>query len=96
MTLDPGDVLIAFTDGMAEVVDAKGCRSCEASILEAVRRHPGAGATEVVGLVVDAVERFTCESGQADDRTVIAVRYTGTAMKALVEEDIALAVSAAA
>jgi phosphoserine phosphatase RsbU/P len=96
LTLDPGDVLIAFTDGMAEVVDAKGRRSCEASILEAVRRHPGAGATEVVGLVVDAVERFTGESGQADDRTVIAVRYTGTAMKALVEEDIALAVSAAA
>ncbi len=96
LTLDPGDVLIAFTDGMAEVVDAKGCQSCEASILDAVQRHPGAGATEVVGLVVDAVERFTGESGQADDRTVIAVRYTGTAMKALVEEDIALAVSAAA
>ena len=82
LTLDPGDVLIAFTDGIAEVVDDKGCQSCEASIVEAVRSHPGAGAGEVVGLVVDAVERFTGESGQSDDRTVIAVRYTGRAEKA--------------
>jgi sigma-B regulation protein RsbU (phosphoserine phosphatase) len=96
LTLDPGDVLIAFTDGIAEVVDAKGCQSCEASIIEAVRSHPGAGAAEVVGLVVDAVERFTGESGQADDRTVIAVRYTGMAEKAALEAEIAEAAFAAA
>jgi sigma-B regulation protein RsbU (phosphoserine phosphatase) len=96
LMLDPGDVLIAFTDGIAEVVDAKGCQSCEASIVEAVRRHPDAGASELVGLVVDAVERFTGESGQADDRTVIAVRYTGMADKALFEEGVADAVFAAA
>jgi sigma-B regulation protein RsbU (phosphoserine phosphatase) len=96
LTFDPGDVLIAFTDGIAEVVDAKGFRSCEASIVEAVRSHPGAGASEVVGLVVDAVDRFTREMGQADDRTVIAVRYTGRAEKASVEASVADAAFAAA
>ena len=96
LTLDPGDVLIAFTDGIAEVVDAKGCHSCEASIIEAVRSHPGAGASEVVGLVVDAVDHFTRELGQADDRTVIAVRYTDTDEKALCEADVADAMFAVA
>jgi sigma-B regulation protein RsbU (phosphoserine phosphatase) len=96
LTLDPGDVLIAFTDGIAEVAGAKGRQSCEATIVEAVRRHPGAWASEVVGLVVDAVARFTGESEQADDRTVIAVRYTGAAEKTSVEADIAEAVFAAA
>jgi sigma-B regulation protein RsbU (phosphoserine phosphatase) len=96
LMLDPGDVLIAFTDGIAEVVDAKGCQSCEANIIEAVRSHPGAGASEVVGLVVDAVERFTGESGQVDDRTVIAVRYAGMAEKAWVEGGVAEAMFAAA
>jgi sigma-B regulation protein RsbU (phosphoserine phosphatase) len=95
LTLDPGDVLIAFTE-RNRVVDARGCQSCEASILEAVRRHPGAGASEVVGMVVDAVERFAGESGQADDRTVIVVRYTGTAAKAFCEEAIGDAMCAAA
>jgi phosphoserine phosphatase RsbU/P len=96
LTLEPGDVLIAFTDGIAEVAGAKGCRSCEPSILETVRGHAGAGASEVVGLVLDAVKRFTGESGQADDRTVIAVRYTGAAASTLVEEDIGDSVFAAA
>jgi sigma-B regulation protein RsbU (phosphoserine phosphatase) len=94
LTFDPGDVLIAFTDGIAEVVDA--CQSCEASILDAIRRYPDAGASEVVGLVVDAVERCTGESGQTDDRTVIAVRYTGEAAQALPEAVIGDAVLTAA
>ena len=96
VALDAGDVLIAFTDGIAEIIDVKGCQSCEGRIIEAVRQHPGAGASEVVGLVVDAVERFTGESGQADDRTVIAVRYTGRAEAALFEASVAEAACAAA
>lgn len=63
LTFDPGDLVIAFTDGLVG--------SCEAAILDAVRRRPGAGASEIVGLV--------------DDRTVIAVRYTGAAAKAWLE-----------
>jgi hypothetical protein len=50
----------------------------------------------VVGLVVDAVERFTGDSGQADDRTVIAVRYTGMAEKASSKVSVAEAMFAAA
>jgi serine phosphatase RsbU (regulator of sigma subunit) len=94
--LDAGDVLIAFTDGMAEVADAKGWQSCEASICEAVSSHAGAGASEIVGLVVDAVERCTGESRQDDDRTVIAVRYTGASAKAWSEAAIEEAAFAAA
>jgi serine phosphatase RsbU (regulator of sigma subunit) len=96
LTLGAGDVLIAFTDGIAEVVDDNGCQSCEASIIETIRRRPGAGASEVVRLVVEAVEHFTGESGQADDRTVIAVRYTGMAEKASADASIAEAMFAAA
>lgn len=93
---DAGDVLIAFTDGIAEVADTKGWQCCEASICEAVWRHAGAGAREIVGLVVDAVERLTGESRQGDDRTVIAVRCTGMAAKAWSEAALEDAVFAAA
>jgi serine phosphatase RsbU (regulator of sigma subunit) len=96
LTFDPGDVLIAFTDGIAEVAGPQGWQSCEASIIEAVRRHPGARASEVVRLVVEAVARFTPDSGQPGDRTVIAVRYTGTAEKGLFEASVADAAFAAA
>jgi sigma-B regulation protein RsbU (phosphoserine phosphatase) len=94
--LDPGDVLIAFTDGIADVADTKGWQSCEASICEAVWRHAGAGAREIVGLVVDAIGRLTGESRQGDNRTVIAVRYTGAAAGALTDAAIGEAVFAAA
>jgi hypothetical protein len=45
---------------------------------------------------VDAVERFTRDLGQAADRTVIAVRYIGTAAKGLFETSVADAAFAAA
>jgi sigma-B regulation protein RsbU (phosphoserine phosphatase) len=90
LTIEPGDVLIAFTDGIAELIDAWGYKSCEASILEAVRRHPAAGASELVGLVVEAFERFTSESA------VIAVRYIGAVAKAWFEASIEETMFAAA
>jgi phosphoserine phosphatase RsbU/P len=90
LTIEPGDVLIAFTDRIAEGVDACGYKCYEASILDAVRRHPGAGASVIVGLLVEAVARFTGES------TVIAVRYTGEAAKAWLEASIEETMFAAA
>lgn len=96
VSLDAGDVLIAFTDGIAEVADTKGWQSCETSICDVVRRHAGAEAREIVGLVVDAVERLTGESRQGVDRTVIAVRYRGDAAKALTEAAVGDAVFSAA
>jgi sigma-B regulation protein RsbU (phosphoserine phosphatase) len=89
LTIEPGDVLIAF-NGIADVIDACGYKSCEAGILDLVRRYPGAGASEIVGLVVEAVERFTGES------TVIAVRYTGAAAKSWFEASIEETMFAAA
>ena len=77
--LEPGDLLVAFTDGVAEAMDERGGEWRDDGVLAAVRRHPGARASEVVRRIRDAVERFTCHTGQTDDRTVLAVRFKGTA-----------------
>ncbi len=60
ISFEPGDVLIAFTDGIPDV-----------EIPELVRRHPGARAGEMVSLIMEAAESV---DAPPDDYTVVAVR----------------------
>lgn len=77
VVLEPGDLLVAFTDGVAGVIDAGGRELCDAGVLGVVRRHPDARASEIAGQILEEVSRLTDRSGQAADRTVVVVRFTG-------------------
>src|SRR5262249_48363757 len=45
--LDPGDMLVAFTDGVTEAVDSRGRELRDAGVLDVVRRYSDAPASEV-------------------------------------------------
>ncbi|MDR3698200.1 MAG: PP2C family protein-serine/threonine phosphatase [Candidatus Sulfopaludibacter sp.] len=63
LAFEPGDMLIAFTDGIPDV-----------GIPDAIRRNPGARASDLVALIMEAAD--TVEA-PADDHTVIVVRCEG-------------------
>jgi hypothetical protein len=45
MALEPGDVLLAFTDGITEAADIQGRELCEAGVLRVMRNHSDARAS---------------------------------------------------
>ena len=93
--LDPGDLLVVFTDGITEALNAEGADLRDAGVVEAVRKSVGWRATDMVETILDAVDRFTGGAVPADDRTVVVLRMTGPATQWLpeVEEAMALAVA---
>lgn len=76
--LSPGDVLIAFTGGVADAVDRAGRVVGEAEVIETLRESPDDPPPVLVDRILNAVERFG-GAGQVVDRTVLAVRFAGSA-----------------
>ncbi len=93
--MDPGDLLIAFTDGITEALDDEGADLRDAGIVEAVRNCAGGRANEVVEAILEAVDRFTGGADPADDRTVVALRRTEPVTRPSFEdvEELELAVA---
>ena len=84
LQLAPGDCLLLYTDGVTEATNARGALLGDARLLELVqsfsaqpeRRGPARQLTE---RVVEEVRRFEAGAAQADDITVVALAYRGTA-----------------
>lgn len=68
--MDPGDILVAFTDGIPEAMDPDGRELQIGGIAEVLRRNRGARASELVSLIMDAAGA----EEPVDDRTVVVVR----------------------
>ena len=76
LQLSPGDLLVVFSDGISEAMDARGEEFGDARIIECVRgadRDPEAVLTRLFG----KLKAFTGEEPQGDDMTVLVLRYQG-------------------
>lgn len=82
--LEPGDLLVAFTDGITEALDTGGRELRDTGVLEIVRRWPDARACDLVGEIMQAAGWLPAYS-MPDDRTVIVVRYTAAAERSFYE-----------
>lgn len=67
-----GDVLLFFTDGLTEAMNADGEEFGEVRVIEVVRGVPRATADEVVQAIRSAVEEHRGESEVSDDFTLLA------------------------
>ena len=74
--LDPGDVLVLYTDGVTEAEDEQSLFYTEARLTAALTGMHDAPAEQIVTKVVADVNKFTRENPQTDDITVLAVRYS--------------------
>ena len=75
--LEPGDVLVVCSDGVTEARDVKGEEFGRDRLLEAVASCHGQKADAVLERLLSAVSRFSAGAPQADDITVLALRYHG-------------------
>jgi sigma-B regulation protein RsbU (phosphoserine phosphatase) len=70
----PGDLLLFYTDGVTEAMDAEGRAFGEERLREAAGADPTAGAQQVLDRVLDAVRAFTGDAPQSDDLTLFVVK----------------------
>jgi sigma-B regulation protein RsbU (phosphoserine phosphatase) len=75
--LSPGDVVIAFSDGVSDALNEAGEEYTDERLIAAVQAHIGGTPGELLeGLLAD-VRRF-CGAGMPnDDVTLVVVRYEG-------------------
>ena len=71
--LEPGDILVLYSDGVTEAMSDRGEEFGEERLLECIRRQPPGQASALLGSILAAVEEFSGRE-QEDDLTVIVVR----------------------
>jgi serine phosphatase RsbU (regulator of sigma subunit)/DNA-binding NarL/FixJ family response regulator len=75
--LVPGDVLVLYTDGITESVNAQGEQFGEKRLLEAIRPAIGRPAEEIQQAALTALQRFTGGGPPQDDITLVVLAHRG-------------------
>jgi phosphoserine phosphatase RsbU/P len=79
LPLEPGDLLIAYTDGITGARNAEGDEFGEKGILQVVERSADARACDVGAEILEAADCYAAPTEHDDDQTVVVVRFKGTA-----------------
>ena len=74
VSIDPGDILVMFSDGVTEAEDPAGDQFGEARLAELVSSVANRPAPEIVEVINNAVTEFTQGAPAADDITVVVAR----------------------
>ena len=82
VTLDPGDTLVLFSDGVTEAMDPDEEMFERAGLIEALKDQQDAPLDQLQKTILDSVDTFARGASQADDVTVLLVRYRAAAQAA--------------
>jgi phosphoserine phosphatase RsbU/P len=74
VTLESGDLLIAYTDGISEAMTVDDEEWGETRMLAAVPPHPSASAEEILDGIFLAADAFTAGAEQHDDMTLLVMK----------------------
>jgi serine phosphatase RsbU (regulator of sigma subunit) len=75
-TVAPGDLLVVFSDGIAEAADDRDQEFGAERITAAVEEHRTSSSRGICDAVLTAVDRFADRNAARDDRTLLVVRFT--------------------
>ena len=76
-TLNPGDCLFVYTDGVPEATNSKNELMGEARMLEALNRNPDAMPDQIIDNVKAGIDKFVAGAEQFDDITMLCLKYHG-------------------
>ena len=78
MVLEPNDLVVVYSDGVTEAMNAQRQMFGEARLEQLLVRDSASTAESTIRSIVDAVTAFEEGTPQSDDVTVIAVKFHGT------------------
>jgi sigma-B regulation protein RsbU (phosphoserine phosphatase) len=77
ITLIAGDELFLYTDGVTEAMNDEHALFTEARLLKAMNANGGTGLKDLLGSVKQSIDAFAGGAEQADDITMLSLRYRG-------------------
>jgi len=77
LTLDRGDRIVVFSDGVTEAMNSAGEDFGERRLLDCLAAHRGDEPDAMVQGVMDAVLAFCGDVAQFDDMAILVTRYDG-------------------
>ncbi len=75
ITLNPGDMLILYTDGVTESFNAAGKMFGNEGLVDTVKEHSAATPPEMLQHIQNAVFQFATGVEQADDITLLLIEF---------------------
>jgi serine phosphatase RsbU (regulator of sigma subunit) len=73
LTLEPGDLLVLYSDGVTEAQNADFEEFGVDRLLDVVRAHAIEPPSALIAEVLDAIDRFAGDAPQYDDITILAI-----------------------
>jgi len=80
--LQPGDLLLLFTDGVSEAMNPADEEWGEERLIDAAQSCDGLGAVETITDIMSAADAFAAGAPQHDDMTLVALRVLANATQA--------------
>lgn len=77
ITLERGDALVLYTDGITEALDRASNQFTDERLTDCLKRFQPPVVTDIVAGVIKEVEAFADGAPQADDMTMLALAYLG-------------------
>jgi sigma-B regulation protein RsbU (phosphoserine phosphatase) len=74
VTLQPGDTMVLFTDGISEAMNAADEEFDEPRLIEAVRSGVGMKAVDLIDHIIRECDAFVAGAPQHDDMTLVVVK----------------------
>ncbi len=82
MKLEPNDTLVLFSDGVTEAMDRDEQLFGVPRLLEAIRGHQETPLDQIQNHILESVQNFARGARQADDLTLLLVRYRAASQAA--------------
>ena len=76
VTLEEGDLLLIFTDGITETMNAADEEWGEPNLIQTVKQCKKLRSGEILGRIMQAADAFAGGAEQHDDMTLVVVRVT--------------------
>ncbi len=73
VTIDPGDLLVAYTDGVSEAMNPEDEEWGEARMMETLERCRGLNAERIIEYVMAGADAFASGAPQHDDMTLVVL-----------------------
>jgi phosphoserine phosphatase RsbU/P len=77
LTLEKGDLIIAFSDGVTEAMNPDSEEFTDDRLLACANAHRGEPPQQIMNALLADVQAFCAGATQSDDVTVVMVRYNG-------------------
>jgi sigma-B regulation protein RsbU (phosphoserine phosphatase) len=74
LSLDPGDIVVFYSDGMGDTQDPKGEFFGWQRLMDLLAEHAALPPAEIAGKMLAAVDHFSEGAPPADDRTLVILK----------------------